>query len=184
MTTSADFGMGRAGHLLRELRGLHETPDHDRLQSERRPGRDSRARTAQRASGRQDGIGAPLFTLTGHTNAVNSAFFSPNSDRVITASTDHTARIWDAGTGESVKELTGHKGSLYKAMFSPDGKLALTVSLEKTARVWDAATGNLKATLSGHKDVVVDGVFSPDNRLVATRVSTARHASGMPRAEN
>ena len=112
--------------------------------------------------------GKELATLAGHKENINSAAFSPDGSRVITASTDSTARIWEARTGKTVFELTGHTGSLYNAMFSPNGELALTASLDKTARVWNAATGQRIATLSGHKDVIFRAVFSPDNRFVAT----------------
>jgi hypothetical protein len=34
--------------------------------------------------------------LTGHAGTVNSAAFSPDGARVVTASADGTARVWDA----------------------------------------------------------------------------------------
>jgi WD40 repeat protein len=39
------------------------------------------------------------IVLKGHTNDVNGAAFSPWDDRIITASDDGTARLWDARTG-------------------------------------------------------------------------------------
>ena len=37
--------------------------------------------------------------LRGHTDAVRGAAFSPDGKRVVTASTDGTAQVWDAATG-------------------------------------------------------------------------------------
>jgi len=37
-----------------------------------------------------------LAVLEGHTNSVNSAVFSPNDKRILTASGDNTARLWPA----------------------------------------------------------------------------------------
>jgi WD40 repeat protein len=37
-----------------------------------------------------------LLTLQGHTSGVESAVFNPDGSRVLTASRDRTARIWDA----------------------------------------------------------------------------------------
>ena len=120
--------------------------------------------------------GKELATLAGHKETINSAVFSPDGERVITASTDGTARIWEARTGQPGLELIGHTGSVCNAMFSPNGELAVTASLDKTARTWNAKTGQLIATLFGHKDVVLQAVFSPNSHFVATGSmdSTAR----------
>ena len=38
-------------------------------------------------------------TLEGHTDGVWSAAFSPDGKRIVTASKDGTARLWDAADG-------------------------------------------------------------------------------------
>ena len=41
---------------------------------------------------------------------VISAAFSPDGKRIVTASSDKTARIWDAATGKAIGEpLKGHE---------------------------------------------------------------------------
>jgi WD40 repeat protein len=40
--------------------------------------------------------------LRGHKGIVNSAAFSTDRTRVVTASHDKTARIWDAATGNEI----------------------------------------------------------------------------------
>ena len=61
------------------------------------------------------------LALGGHTALVNSATFSPDGSRVLTASWDATARVWDAKTGQSLATLSGHKAWVNSAAFGPDG---------------------------------------------------------------
>ena len=62
--------------------------------------------------------------------------------RVVTASTDKTARVWNAATGIEIMTLKGHSDTVASAAFSPDGTRIVTGSTDSTARIWDAATGN------------------------------------------
>jgi len=112
--------------------------------------------------------GAVLATLSGHTGLVNSAAFSPNGDRIVTASFDNTARLWDARTGAVLATLSGHTDRVVSAVFSPDGASVVTASADKTARVWDSKTGAILAALSGHADWVNSAAFSPDGSRVVT----------------
>jgi hypothetical protein len=76
--------------------------------------------------------------LKGHEAAVNSAAFSPDGTRVVTASWDHTARVWDAATGAAIAVLEGHESDVRSAAFSPDGTRVVTASGDGTARVWES----------------------------------------------
>jgi WD40 repeat protein len=57
--------------------------------------------------------------------------------RIITASFDHSARIWDRVTGRPLTPPLLHKLGVSEATFSPDGKYALTGSWDGTARLWE-----------------------------------------------
>ena len=59
---------------------------------------------------------------------VTSAAFSGDGKRVVTASGDNTARIWDAESGKEIAVLKGHTGSVWSAAFSGDGKRVVTAS--------------------------------------------------------
>ena len=114
--------------------------------------------------------------LRGQQGAVSSAAFSPDGARIVTASSDHTARIWDAATGQEITVLRGHLEYVGSAAFSPDGSRIVTASWDKTARIWDAATGQEIMVLRGHESDVHSAAFSPDgSRIVtASRDKTAR----------
>src|SRR5204863_8945204 len=92
------------------------------------------------------------LAVFGHSSVVNAANWSPDGKRVVTASHDGTARIWDAATGAELVVLSGHRGAVDTAAFSPDGRRVVTASVDNTARIWDAVTGKQLAVLSGHSD--------------------------------
>src|SRR5262249_19041538 len=93
---------------------------------------------------------ADLLTLKGHTGGVRSASFSGDGTRVVTGSSDGTAKVWDAKTGALVFTLKGHTDGVTSASFSGDGTRLVTGSEDGTAKVWDAKTGALVLTLKGH----------------------------------
>lgn len=110
--------------------------------------------------------GALVRTLTGHTGPVNSAAFSPDGKRIVSASDDKTLRLWDSETGEEIITLTGHTGFVYSVAFSPDGKMIVSGSSDNTLKLWDAKTGRELRLLSGHTGPVVACAFSPDGKQI------------------
>jgi WD40 repeat protein len=98
---------------------------------------------------------------------VKSAVFSPDGTKVLTASWDHTARLWDAASGRELAVLR-HGGDKVSAVFSPDGAKVLTVSGDSPARLWDAASGKELAVLRDHELPPSAIAFSPDGRTVVT----------------
>jgi WD40 repeat protein/serine/threonine protein kinase len=119
---------------------------------------------------------AQLAILGGHGSWVYSAVFSPDGMRIVTASADGTARIWDARTGLQLLTLSGHQGSVFSAAFSPEGSRIVTASADRTLRIWNAASGALLKVLTGHTAGVFTAAWSADGaRIVsASRDRTAR----------
>ncbi len=109
-----------------------------------------------------------LLTLRGHSEWLLSACYSPDGLRVVTASNDKTAKIWDAETGAEMLTLRGHSGVVNSASFSPDGSRVITASQDKTAKVWDAKTGAELLSLKGHSMLVMRASFSPDGSRIVT----------------
>jgi WD40 repeat protein len=107
------------------------------------------------------------FALGGHDGSVSSAAFSPDGSRIVTASEDKTARIWDAASAKEIAVLRG-LFSVSSAAFSPDGSRIVTTSRDQTARIWNAARGEEIAVLRGHNGWVNSAAFSPDGSRIVT----------------
>jgi WD40 repeat protein/tetratricopeptide (TPR) repeat protein len=103
-----------------------------------------------------------------HDRGVIHVSFSPDGRRVVTASWDHAARVWNAATAEPIGPPLSHEKSVHHAEFSSDSRLVATASEDQTARVWDAATGEPVTPPLEHRAVVQQALFSPDGRRLLT----------------
>ncbi len=108
-----------------------------------------------------------LLSLNGHTGWVQSAQFSSDGNRIVTASYDNTAKVWDSKTGVELLSLKGHTNLVCSAQFSPDGNRIVTAG-DNTAKVWDAKTGKELISFNGHTKRVNSARFSPDGNRIVT----------------
>ena len=101
--------------------------------------------------------------------------------RILTASADQTAKLWDAASGKLIAPLD-HQDAVDDAAFSPDGARILTASADQTAKFWDATSEKLVASFE-HQACVYRGAFSPDGLSDPDSEWTIPASSGMrPRA--
>jgi WD40 repeat protein len=80
--------------------------------------------------------------LSGHGGGVWSASFSPDGQRLITASKDGTAAVWDTNTMTPLTPLQGGKEddgkatAVTSARFNPGGDLVAAADADGIVRVW------------------------------------------------
>jgi WD40 repeat protein len=80
--------------------------------------------------------------LSGHAAGLLSAVFSPRGQAILTASQDHTARMWDAHDGKLLNTYAeGHRFLTANAAFFDDNRYLLTAAMDNTVRKWDMASG-------------------------------------------
>ena len=103
-----------------------------------------------------------------HKAEVLSVEFSSDGERLLTAGSDKTARVWDLHACAPLIPTVEHGDLIVCASFSPDGHKVLTASFDHTARIWDAHTGAPLAAPMAHASNVWSAVFSPDGRRVVT----------------
>jgi WD40 repeat protein/ABC-type iron transport system FetAB ATPase subunit len=103
-----------------------------------------------------------------HHDLVNSARFSPDGTKIVTASADKTARLWDAQTGAPIGLPLSHADVVFGAMFDATGERVVTWSNDNTAQVWDAHTGAPIGKPMRHQGWVTSARFSPDGTKVVS----------------
>jgi WD40 repeat protein len=103
-----------------------------------------------------------------HRDAVTSTSFSPDGTRIVTASRDGSARLWDATSGNPVTPPLHHGGPVRFAQVRADNARMLTIAEDNAAWVWDVAANPPSAVALPHGARVNSAVFSADGTMVVT----------------
>ena len=117
----------------------------------------------------------------GHRTWITTVAFSRDGGRLVSASGDDTARIWDGASGTLLLELP-HSGqeSVRAACFSGDGKRVVTGTGDGVVSVWDGVgDGARLAVMRGHAGPVSSSVYSRDGLKFSRHQMTEPHASGV-----
>jgi WD40 repeat protein len=104
--------------------------------------------------------------LQGHTQTVNDLVFTPDGKHLITASDDHTVRVWDLEHG-GAQILAGHSDEVWRIELSPDGRFIATAGKDRTVRLWNLETGGGRL-LASHPGPVYGIGFTPDGQHLVT----------------
>jgi WD40 repeat protein len=111
---------------------------------------------------------ALLRNLAGHNGYVTACAVTPDGRHVVSASIDHTLRVWEIANGRAVATLQGHTYWVNACAVTPDGRHVVSASQDKTLKVWELASGRTIATLQGHTEAVTACAVTPDGRYVVS----------------
>jgi WD40 repeat protein len=103
--------------------------------------------------------------LTGHDRLVTSVSFSPDGRRLVSASRDRDAILWDVASGKALRVLRAHFGPVSDARFSPDGRWIVTAG-PRSVGLWRADTGQLVRLLYGPPGPYAAAAFGDDSRTI------------------
>jgi len=102
----------------------------------------------------------------GHTASINSAEFSPDGKLVVTGSSDHTVKIWDARTGTLLNNINSFAAQVNSVQFSPDNVKIAASFVDGTVKILDPKTGRILVDLKGHTGSVWSALFSQDGKKI------------------
>lgn len=120
--------------------------------------------------------GRTVHLVSGHTDNVEAIQFSPDGQRLVSASRDKTVKVWDVSTLRNpgrqgvqlIHTLHGHTDRVHSCAFSPTGQQIASGSIDRTVCLWDAQSGSLLHTLYGHTNAVRSVTFSRDGSILAS----------------
>lgn len=152
------------GKLVRRIGGIGErvfaitaSPDGKQLAvASGAPGRQGEVRLLELPSGNL----IRAFALS--SDVVFDAVFSPNGERIATASADGMIRVFETSTGTEQLTISSHSDWVFAVAFSGDGAKLASASRDKTAKAYDAVTGNLLITYANHQNPVRGVLFPTD----------------------
>ncbi|MDE0086394.1 MAG: hypothetical protein OXU23_11810, partial [Candidatus Poribacteria bacterium] len=115
-----------------------------------------------------DLVDGSVTTLGSHSETVNSIAFSPDGQRLVSASDDYTFKLWDVQGKRhlsTLSHITNNDQSQIKAIaFSPDGQKIVTAGWH--VKIWDIYTLREITTLR-HSAWVLAIAFSTDGQYFA-----------------
>ncbi|KIK31549.1 hypothetical protein CY34DRAFT_103143, partial [Suillus luteus UH-Slu-Lm8-n1] len=119
-------------------------------------------------TGATESILTPTTTLKCHGGRVRSISYCPDGQRMISGSSDKTARQWDVETG-TVRAFEGHSRRINCVDISVDNTLLASGADDFTARMWNLNTGKLVA--GPFKSISMVGAvrFSTDSKKLALK---------------
>jgi WD40 repeat protein len=118
-----------------------------------------------------------LHTLTGHTDIIGKLIFSPNGDRLFSASHDTWVRVWDM-QGNLVHAFQppgaiGYPDEVLGIGISPDGTMLATIPFDGPVKLWDLKDYQLARELGATGGLDTSDIsFSPDSQLIASDTAT------------
>jgi WD40 repeat protein len=104
-------------------------------------------------------------SFEGHANRVTVAAWSPEGARVLTASDDGTARIWDVATGRELINLPVG-GIVASATWDQLGAQVVTGNWNGVVQVWDALTGVPRPPIKAHDGAILSVTWGADGKYL------------------
>lgn len=98
--------------------------------------------------------GTLLRQITGHASRVRDVVFSPDGQKLASASIDWTVRLWNVADGTQLQRLAGHQGAVWRLVFSADGQHLHTGGSSGELITWRVSDGAKLYQTQVHPDFI------------------------------
>ncbi len=118
--------------------------------------------------------GVLKYRFGNHDDLIVCVSFDSTGHRLVTASADHTAKLWTFTEGTPPMAnltFTGHSAAVLAAAFTPGNGSVVTASADRSLKVWSVADGKLQRSLGQHTEAVQALAFRPAGDGPATCAS-------------
>jgi toxoflavin biosynthesis protein ToxC len=102
-----------------------------------------------------------------HDHLANQVSFSPDGTRLLTSSSDYTARLWSVPELKLLAVLSDHTDDVEMSVFHPTEPLIATASRDHRVRVF-GFDGTLRALFEGHTADVISVEWSGQKELISS----------------
>ncbi len=103
-----------------------------------------------------------------HHGTVHRLRVSPDGRRIVSASLDNTAKVWDPSRNALAGPVFEHEAGVQAAVFLPDGERVAVACDDNVARVWRSAAGQAVRRVE-HEVFGPEAVYTGDGRYVLVK---------------
>ena len=107
--------------------------------------------------------GECLRSLEGHSDCIDSVYFSGDSKYGISSSSG-TIKLWEIMTGKCIRTFEEQGERIIAKSLSADFRLFLSASSNYTLKLWEIATGKCIKTFQGHEGPILFVCLSIDGK--------------------
>ena len=117
--------------------------------------------------------GSNRRTLTGHRDTVGAVAFTPNSQKLVSASLDRTTKVWSVQDAALLQSFTDSTDVIHQVVVTPQGRFLVSAGAQIHLRLLSDGT-----TLATRPGTVL--AVSPDGGLLASHDQKNLYLSALP----
>ena len=95
-----------------------------------------------------------ITRLAGRNGLIAAAKFSPDDQKVLSASGDNVLKLWDIESGDCLMQFVGHEDSVFNIAFSNDGNYIASSCHDNVLKLWDANSGECLLTRRNYSGLI------------------------------